>query len=588
MPAPTDAAMRRLEIDGEAERAYGLRYADTPDAIRMADAALAKAREDGYTLGIARALVAAGAARGWIGEIGSADRALREALEIFDGHPDPLGQARACAWQGLLARHRAHYPVALRHCTNALTIFMAEGDRAGELEVKRMIGMVHALAGDFVSALERFTESLRIAEETGDQQGQALSRNDLGVALFELGDQASARSNLEAALAYFRRTGATSSELHALNNLGSCCAAAGDRDQAMDYLEECVTVSAQRGERLPKARARFNLGRMMHAAGDAASANHHFERARELSRSVGDRRTEIDSMIGLGLAALTLGDPDQALEILLAAHEAAEGSGIQRVMAESNHALATAYEAMQKCDQALNHYKRYHGLRDLVQQAGTQLRIQYRDDLGRLEREQQAAELQVLKAQLQPHFLLNSLHSVSGLIRTDPSTATRAVVQLGELLRLALRQSMTQLTTLDAEMEFVDAYLELERVRYQGAFTHRLHVEPGMGATPVPHLLLQPLAENAVRHGLANAPDRAHIDICATAAEAGRVRIIVRDTGVGLRPGWSQGQERVGLRNTRLRLLRLYGPDHLFRIAPAENGGVVVEIELPVRGPCPQ
>jgi tetratricopeptide (TPR) repeat protein len=580
--------MRRLEIDGEAERAYGLRYTDTPEAIRMADAALRRARADDYTPGIARALVAAGAARAWIGEVGPADRALREALEIFDAHPDPLGRARACAWQGLLARLRAHYPAALRHCTDALTIFMAEGDRAGELEVKRMIGMVHALAGDFVSALERFTESLRVAEETGDQLGQALSRNDLGVALFELGDHVSARDNLEAALAYFRQIRATSGELHALNNLGGCCAAAGCRDQAKNFLEECVEVSAQRGEQLPHARARYNLGRMMHAAGDAASASQHFERARELSRSVGERRTEIDSMIGLGLATMTLGDLDGALERLLAAHEAAEASGIQRVVAESNHALATVYEAMQRCDQALYHYKRFHGVRDQVQTAGTRLRIQYRDDLGRLEREQQAAELQILKAQLQPHFLLNSLHSVSGLIRTDPSTASRAVVQLGELLRLALRQSMHQLTTLDAEMEFVGSYLELERLRYQDAFTYRLHVEPCMGETPVPHLLLQPLAENAVRHGLANAPGRAHIDICAAAAEAGRVRIMVQDTGVGLRPGWSPGQERVGLRNTRLRLLRLYGPDHLFRIAPAENGGVLVEIELPVRGPCPR
>ncbi|MDT7806634.1 MAG: two-component system, LytTR family, sensor kinase [Acidobacteriota bacterium] len=200
------------------------------------------------------------------------------------------------------------------------------------------------------------------------------------------------------------------------------------------------------------------------------------------------------------------------------------------------------------------------------------------------------AQLQALKMQLHPHFLFNALHSISALVHIDPEAADKMIARLGDFLRLTLETSAAQEVPLRQEIEFLNCYLEIERIRFQDRLTTRLEVDPQVLDCRVPNLILQPIVENAIRHGVAprSAPGHVHV----RAARAGSaLRLEVRDNGRGLPEGavavrcaTPQQQGGVGLSNTRARLQQLYGSAYRFEIANDPSGGVVVTMEIPLHG----
>jgi hypothetical protein len=188
------------------------------------------------------------------------------------------------------------------------------------------------------------------------------------------------------------------------------------------------------------------------------------------------------------------------------------------------------------------------------------------------------AQLAALKMQLHPHFLFNTLHTVGVLIRKqEPAAALRVLSGLGDLLRLALDDDGRQQVALREEQAFLLRYLDLERVRFQDRLTVDWDVPPALLGAQVPNLILQPLVENALRHGLAPKAAPGHLRISAAAAE-GRLTLTVQDDGVGPRKGWQAG---TGLRNVRERLQRLYPDDHVFAIEPLAQGTRAL-IEIPL------
>ena len=196
------------------------------------------------------------------------------------------------------------------------------------------------------------------------------------------------------------------------------------------------------------------------------------------------------------------------------------------------------------------------------------------------------AQLEALKMQLHPHFLFNTLHSISALVHRDPEAADKMIARLGDFLRLTLENSGAAEVSLQKELEFLTCYLEIERVRFQDRLTTSLEVEPGALDTPVPNLILQPIVENALRHGVAQSKAPGRIEISAK-RENGSLRIGVRDNGPGLvgvtasREGFREG---VGLSNARARLEQLYGPSHRLELANAPEGGLLVTLVIPSRG----
>jgi signal transduction histidine kinase len=203
-----------------------------------------------------------------------------------------------------------------------------------------------------------------------------------------------------------------------------------------------------------------------------------------------------------------------------------------------------------------------------------------REELGRRLME---ARLVSLKLQLHPHFLFNTLNTITALISTDPQGAERMVTGLSELLRLSLRNAGEQEVPLARELELLAHYVDIQQIRFADRLSVRVDVEPEARQALVPNLILQPLVENAIRHGIAPRATRGRIEVRA-ARRDGVLALEVRDDGVGLRPaaGLRRG-EGIGLSNTEARLRHLYGDRHRFELRSGEGGGFTVAIEIPFR-----
>ena len=196
------------------------------------------------------------------------------------------------------------------------------------------------------------------------------------------------------------------------------------------------------------------------------------------------------------------------------------------------------------------------------------------------------AQLQALKMQLHPHFLFNALHSVSALVHSDPDAADKMIARLGDFLRLTLDTAAAQEVPLQQEIEFLNCYLEIERIRFRDRLTTSIKVDPQALECRVPNLVLQPIVENAIRHGVAprSAPGRVEV---RAERKGGSLRLQVKDNGRGLPEGGACATKGggVGLSNTRARLQQLYGGAFVFEMENDPEGGAVVTLEIPFRAP---
>jgi sensor histidine kinase YesM len=202
---------------------------------------------------------------------------------------------------------------------------------------------------------------------------------------------------------------------------------------------------------------------------------------------------------------------------------------------------------------------------------------------SQLEAQLSQAQLQALKMQLHPHFLFNTLHSISALLHKDTEAARKMIARLGDFLRLTLENSGTQEVTLKEEMEFLRCYLEIERIRFQDRLTTRVFIDPQALDSRLPNLILQPIVENAIRHAIAPRSTPGEIEIRAK-QEDGFLRIQILDNGPGLptnRSVDSLFKKGLGLTNTLARLDRLYGTQHRFEIVNNPGGGLAVTLEIP-------
>ncbi len=205
---------------------------------------------------------------------------------------------------------------------------------------------------------------------------------------------------------------------------------------------------------------------------------------------------------------------------------------------------------------------------------------------ARLRADLSDARLLNLKSQIHPHFLFNALHTVAGLVQEgDPETAVETIAELGDLLRRALRDYDQQEVPLREEMEFLQRYVRIQELRFGDRLEVTLEADLGAADAAVPSLLLQPIVENAIRHGLDL--DGGHGGrVVVTARGNGRELVLeVTDNGRGI--GEGPVREGLGLGTTRRRLQQLYGPAASLRVRPARGGGVSVVIRLPLRARSP-
>jgi two-component system, LytTR family, sensor kinase len=198
-----------------------------------------------------------------------------------------------------------------------------------------------------------------------------------------------------------------------------------------------------------------------------------------------------------------------------------------------------------------------------------------------LEKSLAQAKLQALQMQLNPHFLFNSLHSISSLMHQDVEAADRMIVRLSDLLRAALDNSDTQEVTLGKELEFLKRYLEIEQIRFGKRLTVQMDIARDTLDAQVPNLILQPLVENAIRHGIEPHAKPGRIEL-RSKREADVLTLEVCDNGAGMPPNHAV-IENVGLSNTRARLEALHADAHKLELLTAPGSGVLVRMTIPFR-----
>jgi two-component system LytT family sensor kinase len=221
---------------------------------------------------------------------------------------------------------------------------------------------------------------------------------------------------------------------------------------------------------------------------------------------------------------------------------------------------------------ARNYFWRYQVRREeavRLQAQAAQLQAQLAD-----------ARLSALRMQLNPHFLFNTLHAVSALVERDPRGVRRMIARLSELLRTSLDEADEPEVPLQRELTFTERYLDVIQIRFQGQLRVDIHVDDNVRDALVPNLILQPLIENAIKHGISKLSSGGYIEVTAR-REGERVIISVRDNGPEVSLDKSPSPHSLGLRNTRARLAALYGPIQSLTLKHADGGGLIAEVSLP-------
>jgi sensor histidine kinase YesM len=238
--------------------------------------------------------------------------------------------------------------------------------------------------------------------------------------------------------------------------------------------------------------------------------------------------------------------------------------------------------------------KIYHGIGDLVAYSFLLSSIYVVDFYRRFQAEQlksselkaalATSQLNALKMQIHPHFLFNTLNSISALMHKDVEAADKMVARLGDFLRMTLENSGDHEVSLKQEIDFVGHYLEIESVRFQDRLVVKMNIDPETLAARVPNLILQPIVENAIKHGISQQESVESL-IISSERHGDRLQIRVEDSGPGLPPSNGNGNGSktggIGLANTRARLAHLYEENYRFEIKNAVPHGVIVTLEIP-------
>jgi len=579
------------EIDDVLEKAYTVRFGQPEDALRTARAAAAAAEALGDERRLAYALRTSGAIHGILWNPSRALADLRRAGEIFSRTGDEVGSASVQAWTGFAYRKRGEFARAMEHYIIALKQFTAAGSFSDQADVLNMIGGVKYLLSEYREALELYGAARRLALRANDPRALMRSLNNLGSVYSTLTDHEEGLRTLEEALELARALGEELDVMLILANLGTCCADLARDERAREYFETALHQSRERGAREVEAGALAGLGRTYRASGDLPRALALYEAAVEVAGAVADHHKQSLYMIALGSALVEDGQCDRALTVLDEARALCERLGLASELYEAHQSLANAYEAAGDPAAALRQYRLFHQLREKVLHANRVSEQESRHAVAEIERLHAAAELQelhsklqLLKAQLDPHFLFNVLNSVSALVRRDPLAADRMICAVAALLRMAIRQSSSAQVELREEIEFVAAYLDVERMRYGRRVEVSIAVPPELLPLKVPHLILQPLVENVLKHALGVSDERVSVDITGVLEDEHLV-LSVRDTGTGVPEEWRvEDSTGVGLTNTRKRLQGMYGALANLEIAPAPPRGTLARLTIPMRG----
>ncbi|MBK6540583.1 MAG: tetratricopeptide repeat protein [Flavobacteriales bacterium] len=539
-----------------------------------------------------------------------AERAYRSALGSAEAGGQKEMQASAFVNLGNLWRNMGNHPEAIRFYLEALALNEATRDSVEMSNTLNSIGSSFSAQKDHNNALTYFHRSLDLAERQGALLAQATALSNIGAMHGELGDQ-------QKAFEYFLRSYKIAAAIPSKfgmallqGNLGEVALKLNDHPKALAHLDSSITLYREMDNMNGLAFVLVTYAKARLASGSIAAAIRAGEEALALSEkdnNLNNVHRASDALLNIYEAADRPADALRAMKKAIAARDSVTNERTRRdvlqqefrylhrqeVIADSlTHKMELDQLASERTIERLRadrNRNRAMGLGGggilLVAGIGAYTVTDRKRRKAKFEQQAAQLETKALRAQMDPHFLYNSLNSISAYVQAkDVDSAVSYLARAARLMRLTLENSRSQEISLEQDLKAVEAYLQLERDRADGRFEYTIRIDPGVDReqTMVPPMVLQPFVENAIIHGFAQRATQGSITIHAE-AQNGKLLLRVEDNGVG-RPSGGAKSSSLGTAITRERL------DLLSKMKKAAAGfryldreqGTCVEIELPL------
>jgi tetratricopeptide (TPR) repeat protein len=561
---------------------------DPSQALANSIKAMQLARTLGNKPGLRKSTYGAGLASHRLGNYREAIGYFNESLRVSRQENNKL--ATAIVYTGLaeVFNSQGNFDKALTHDFAALKIFRELREEARAGNALSFIGITYISKGDYVQALEYLLQALRLAEKRGDRQMIAYGSNDLGT-VFE------AQGNLVKAREYFlkslRWSEKNNKDLMTVNlvNLGIVHYRLKQYDRALAYYQQALQIREQVLKDQAGIRSVLNnIGNVYYDQGQLGKAKAAYTKALAIARKIDHREGIATAMISLARIYKEQKQYATALPLATEGVARAEKIGIKEETKDGYEVLSALQEAMGEHRQALQNYKRFVQYKDSLageattnkinelyarfetQQKEQQINVlSQHADIDRLQLQQQRLylagllvlvavlaglgygflrhnklrhqqktvelEQKLLRSQLNPHFIFNALTAIQQFMyRHSAAEAGRYLAKFAKLMRLILENSRLEYITLQKEIQTLEHYLELQRLRFGDKFDYQIHVDPGLDPeeVTVPPMFAQPLVENSLEHGILHKSERGLVQV-RYHKQGDQVVLEVEDNGVG-------------------------------------------------------
>jgi|GEM_PF-4782911 len=449
----------------------------------------------------------------------------------------------------LLALQRFHE--ALPFISEALDLYTALGCEVEQGDMYSRLGIVHYHLNQIEVALRYFLDSLAICERINHPVKLGAALMNVAKVHSALENRATARFHILRALEVYEKVGESGHIASVHVNLGAQYGQNNEYAQAAHHFHVALQLLEQTGDEPDLiAQCLYNLGALSTNTGEHQQSLDHYTRAQALYEKLENPSGVTDTRIGIGQCYHALGNHARARDVLLDLldESAVQGEKIKGILQQMqvHSALVEVYEALSEPGEALAHQRQYIRLLQRKFDADRQkttIEMQMRYDVERERREKEElrtrmleAEQSAVRSQINPHFISNALASIQAfLTEGDRTSAYRYLSRFGRLIRATLENTRLAWIPLRQELETLELYLELEQLRFGNAFRFTIAVHPAVDPvmTRVPPMLLQPFAENAIRHGLLPMRRRGTLRLTIAPGEDDSLHCSVEDNGIG-------------------------------------------------------
>lgn len=568
---------------------------DRSEALSYAEQSYELSKELKYDQGVAESLYKIAGALMFLSDFELAKHQYRECIRLFTKLEDQKGVSKSRAALGNLFVYTGFPDSALLNYEETLEYFITTDNKEGMGQIYNGIASMYSRKGRLKEALEYFIKSSRAFEALQLQEGILQAYINIGITYYDLGSFEMSLDYFERSLELSRRLGSNSKTSNALSGLGKCYVVKKEFEVALVFFNESLAIKQELGDIHGKASTILDISNLSKQLGKYDDALAYSKEYLKLSKEMEDRDGIATANISIGHDFLSLRNPQNALVHLNEGLRLAQEIKNDLAIKSAYSGLSLAYAEIEDFQQAFSFANKYQQLNDtlfneersrqiaemqtkyetekkeqqiillekdaVIKQAEVRnqkvirnssiavfgalmlmgglvfnrYKLKQENAQNFLEKSRTQTENQLLRAQMNPHFIFNSLNAIQSFVAGNKSAlGEEYLADFAKLMRAILENSSKEMVNLSNELESLSIYLKLERLRFEEKFDYTIHVDPEVEVDliEVPPLLIQPFVENAILHGIMSKPEAGHINISIQETDS-QLICTVTDDGIG-------------------------------------------------------